>query len=75
MPVGEVVRVEGGTGASLLAVAASSGEVLIPFAVSLCPTIDVERRLVVVDAPEGLLEVNQPARPARRRAGRTKGTA
>ena len=75
VPVGEVVRVEGGSGASLLAVAGLSGEVLIPFAVSLCPTIDVERRLVVVDAPEGLLEVNQPAPAARRRTGRTKGTA
>lgn len=74
-PIGEVVRVEGGTGASVLAVAGPNGEVLIPFAVSLCPTIDVERRLVVVDAPEGLLEVNQPAQRARRRAGRTKGTA
>ena len=74
-PVGEVVRVEGGSGASLLVVAGPDGEVLIPFAVSLCPTIDVERRLVVVDAPQGLLEVNQPAPRARRRAGRTKGTA
>jgi 16S rRNA processing protein RimM len=74
-PVGEVVRVEGGTGASLLAVAGPTGEVLIPLAVSLCPTIDVERRLVVVDAPEGLLEVNQPLRRKRRRVGRTKGTA
>ena len=74
-PVGEVVRVEGGSGASLLVVAGPDGEVLVPFAVSLCPTIDVERRLVVVDAPQGLLEVNQPAPRARRRAGRTKGTA
>ena len=74
-PIGEVVRVEGGAGASLLAVAGPDGEVLIPFAISLCPTIDVERRLVVVDAPQGLLEVNRPAPGARRRAGRTKGTA
>ena len=74
-PVGEVVRVEGGAGASLLAVAGPDGEVLIPLAVSLCPTIDVERRLVVVDPLEGLLEVNEPVRRKRRRAGRTKGTA
>ena len=73
--VGEVVRVEGGTGASVLAVAGPGGEVLIPLAVSLCPTIDVERRLVVVDAPEGLLEANEPVRRKRRRPGRTKGTA
>ena len=72
--VGEVARVEGGAGASLLAVAGSGGEVLIPFAVSLCPTIDVERRLIVVDAPEGLLEVNEVSPRARRRAEKTKAT-
>ena len=73
--VGEVVRVEGGSGASLLVVAGPNGEVLIPLAVSLCPVIDVARQLVVVDAPEGLLEVNQPVQRKQRRAGRTKGTA
>lgn len=72
--VGEVSRVEGGAGASLLAVAGTNGEVLIPLAVSVCPTIDVERRLIVVDAPEGLLEVNQSPR-GRRGARKTKGTA
>jgi len=75
LPVGEVVRVEGGSGANVLAVAGSNGEVLIPFAASLCPTIDVERRLVVVDAPDGLLEVNQPAPRARGRAEKAKGPA
>ncbi len=72
--VGEVARVEGGAGASLLAVAGPGGEVLIPFAASLCPTIDVERRLIVVDAPEGLLEVNEVSPRARRRAEKTKAT-
>jgi 16S rRNA processing protein RimM len=72
--VGEVTRVEGGAGASLLTVDGPSGEVLIPFAVSLCPTIDVERRLIVVDAPEGLLEVNEASPRARRRAEQTKAT-
>ena len=72
--VGEVIRVEGGSGASLLAVEASSGEVLIPLAVSMCPTIDVARRLIVVDAPAGLLEVNEVSPRARRRAEKTKAT-
>jgi 16S rRNA processing protein RimM len=71
--VGEVTRVEGGSGASLLAVEASNGEVLIPLAISLCPTIDVERRLIVVDAPEGLLEVNDVSPRVRRRPEKTKG--
>jgi 16S rRNA processing protein RimM len=75
LAVGEVVRVEGGSGANVLAVAGSNGEVLIPLAASLCPTIDVERRLVVVDAPDGLLEANQPAPRARGRAGKAKGPA
>jgi 16S rRNA processing protein RimM len=74
-PVGEVVRVEGGTGASVLVVAGDGGEVLIPLAASLCPTIDVERRLIVVDAPEGLLEVNAPSPRRRRQTRGAKGTA
>ena len=67
-PIGEVVRVEGGTGASVLAVAGPNGEVLIPLAVSLCPTIDVERRLVVVEALQGFAR-SEPAGAARAAAG------
>jgi len=73
-PIGEVARVDGGSGASLLVVAGPRGEVLIPFAVSLCPTIDVAQRRIVVEAPAGLLEVNEPSPRARRRGARTKGT-
>jgi 16S rRNA processing protein RimM len=68
--VGHVVRVEGGTGASVLVVEGSRGEVLVPLAERLCPTIDVTERVIRVDPPDGLLEVNVPTgrRSARVRA-------
>jgi len=73
--VGEVVRVEGGAGASLLVVSGPRGEVLVPFAESLCPVVDVESRRIQVAAPEGLLEANEPARDANRKARRRRPTA
>jgi 16S rRNA processing protein RimM len=73
--VGDVTRVEGGSGAGVLAVEGQRGEVLIPFAASLCPTIDVARRVIVVDAPEGLLEVNEPAPRGRRARKKTQTTS
>ena len=56
--VGEVVRVEGGAGAALLAVAAAQGEVLVPLAQEICVGIDIGARLIRVRMPEGLLELN-----------------
>ncbi|HXF05674.1 MAG TPA: ribosome maturation factor RimM [Blastocatellia bacterium] len=32
---------------------------LIPFATTICPTVDVAARLIVIDPPEGLLELNR----------------
>ena len=57
--VGLVVRVDGGTGGSLLAVAGARGEVLIPFAQHICVEIDVTARRIMVDPPDGLLELNE----------------
>jgi 16S rRNA processing protein RimM len=57
-PLGDVVRVDGGSGASVLVVQGARGEVLVPFAQPLCPTIDVAQRVIRVDLPEGLLDVN-----------------
>ena len=57
--VGEVVRVDGGAGGSLLAVKGERGEVLVPFARHICVEIDVASRQIVVDPPEGLLELNE----------------
>lgn len=73
--VGDVVRVDGGVGASLLVVAGARGEVLVPFAASVCPVVDITARRIQVVAPEGLLEVNEPVRrggsEGRKRRGRS----
>ena len=36
---------------------AGGGEVLIPFVDEICPEVDVEARRIVVDPPEGLLDL------------------
>jgi 16S rRNA processing protein RimM len=56
--VGVVQRVEGTAGASRLVVSGTNGEVLIPLANEICTTIDVSGRRIVVDPPEGLLDLN-----------------
>ena len=56
--VGTVERVEGTTGGSRLVVAGSRGEILIPLAEDICPTIDVRAKRIVVEPPEGLLDLN-----------------
>jgi 16S rRNA processing protein RimM len=67
-PLGEVTGVEPTGGVELLRVrtsdSGSSGpsELLIPFAQEICPEIDVVARRIVVDPPEGLLDLNQTAR-------------
>ena len=57
--VGEVARVDGGSAAAVLVVAAPQGEVLVPLAQEICVGIDVGARLIRVRMPEGLLELNQ----------------
>jgi 16S rRNA processing protein RimM len=57
--VGEVGKVEGDLGASRLVVLAPGGEVLIPLAQAICVVIDIAARRIVIDPPEGLLEVNR----------------
>jgi 16S rRNA processing protein RimM len=56
--VGTVEKVEGTLSGSRLVVAAPRGEVLIPLVVEICVTIDPAAKRIVVDPPEGLLEVN-----------------
>ena len=43
-------------GTELLVVVNGEREVLIPFANAICPEVDIERKLIRVDPPEGLLE-------------------
>lgn len=56
--VGTVEGVEGTLGGSRLVVAAPRGEVLIPLASEICTAIDPAAKRIVIDPPEGLLELN-----------------
>jgi 16S rRNA processing protein RimM len=71
LAVGEVRRVEFGGATPLLVVSrdapgdqedaeVKTGEVLIPLVDAMCPRVDVKAREVIVDPPEGLLDVNAP---------------
>jgi 16S rRNA processing protein RimM len=57
-PVGVVEGVEGTLGGSRLVVAGAGGEILIPLAVGICTTIDVDAKRIVIDPPDGLLDLN-----------------
>jgi len=56
--VGSVVRVAGGSAASLLEIDGPRGEVLIPLVDGICVEIDVHARRIRVNPPDGLLDVN-----------------
>jgi len=56
--VGVVDAVEGTVGANRLVVRAPAGEILIPLAATICTTIDVNAKRIVIDPPEGLLDLN-----------------
>lgn len=60
--VGTVSKVEGDPGNSRLVVQGDRGEVLIPLAVDICTSIDPASKRIVVEPPEGLLELNDPRR-------------
>lgn len=51
--VREVMRT-GGT--EILVVAGDAKEYLIPFAETICTEVDIEKKLIKIDAPEGLLD-------------------
>jgi 16S rRNA processing protein RimM len=57
--VGQVERVEGGAGASVLSVAGPRGEVLVPLAADICIEIDIATRRIRIHPPDGLLELNE----------------
>lgn len=57
--VGRVVRVEGDWQSSRLAVDADGREVLVPLAAEICVRIDLVAREIVIDPPEGLLDLNR----------------
>ena len=60
--VGTVARVDGGAAGSLLVVNGERGEVLVPLATGICVEIDVETKRILIDPPDGLLDVNSRGR-------------
>lgn len=65
--VGTVASVEGGGEAHRLVVENGPVEVQVPLAAPICVRVDPRERVIVLDPPEGLLELN----PARRARGAT----
>ncbi len=56
--VGVVKAVEGDAGSSRLVVEGQAGEILIPMAAEICVAVDIGSKRIVVDAPDGLLDLN-----------------
>jgi 16S rRNA processing protein RimM len=57
--IGTVTDVEGTLGGSRLVVTTSRGEVLVPLAAEICRSIDVAGKRIVIEPPDGLLDLNQ----------------
>jgi 16S rRNA processing protein RimM len=55
--IGRVTRVEGTLDRSYLVVPRQGGEAMIPMVDGICVSVDVAARQVVVDPPEGLLDL------------------
>lgn len=66
-PIGTVARVEGGMAGSRLVIEDPRGEIQIPLALAICIEIDVERKSIRIDPPDGLLELNE-TRSSRQKA-------
>ncbi|MBI4873146.1 MAG: 16S rRNA processing protein RimM [Acidobacteria bacterium] len=58
--LGRVVRWQECGGPPLLEVRGEGGELLIPFAASICVAIEPHRRRIEVALPEGLKDLNRP---------------
>jgi 16S rRNA processing protein RimM len=56
--VGVVDRVDLATGVPVLVVR-GAGEVLVPFADAICRRVDMVGRVIDIDPPEGLIELNR----------------
>ncbi len=57
-PVGTVTEVEGSLGRSRLVVRGPGNEILVPLVAPICVRIDPGARVIVIDPPDGLLELN-----------------
>jgi 16S rRNA processing protein RimM len=56
--VGVVTDVEGTMAGSRLVIALASGEILIPLAAEICLEIDPAAKRIVIDPPDGLIDLN-----------------
>jgi len=57
--VGTVRAVLPAGGSNVLVIARGDGEVYVPFAEPICRRVDMAGRVIVIDPPEGLLELNE----------------
>jgi len=57
--IGEVASVLPAGGPVLLVVRRGSGDVYVPFTEAICVKVDPEAREVVIDPPDGLLDLNE----------------
>jgi 16S rRNA processing protein RimM len=57
--IGIVSKVDGTLGGSQLVVAAEHGEILVPLATEICTTIDPQAKRIVINPPNGLLDLNR----------------
>lgn len=46
-------------GKTLMVVEKDKKEILIPFEEAICISIDIKKRLIIIDPPEGLLDLNE----------------
>jgi 16S rRNA processing protein RimM len=60
--VGTVSEVEGTLAGSRLVVSTERGDVLVPMVAEICRSVDVAGKRIVIEPPEGLLEVNEQRR-------------
>ena len=58
--VGKVIRVDHLPAQDLLAIETSNGEVLVPFVKQIVPSVDIQKRQIVLAPPAGLFEINLP---------------
>ena len=70
--IGDVTRVDGGLGGSLLVVDGPRGEVLVPLTLAICVEIDVGAKRIRVEPPEGLIELNETRGSRKAAASRVK---
>ena len=68
--VGVVSGVEGDGGVHRLVVAGESAEILVPLVDEICVRIDLSAEVITIDPPEGLLDLNPPARRRERTSRR-----